>query len=133
MSDHIPNGFAAITPYLLVEDAKGFIEFAKEALGASVRMAHFNEEKRLVHGELELEGCVIELGQPQGEFEPTRTNLHVFVEDPDARWARAVEHGATSLYEVTDHEYGERSGGVADAWGNQWYFAKVVDQDKRGR
>ncbi len=133
MSAHIPKGFAAITPYLLLHDAVGFIKFAQQALGATQRMANFDDDGRLTHAELELAGCVLEIGQPKGDFEPTRTALHVFVEDPDTIWKNAVEHGATPLYEVTDHPYGERSGGVADAWGNQWYFACVTDADARDK
>ncbi len=130
MSDHIPTGFHAVTPYLLLADPKGFIEFAKAGLGATERFASY-DDGRLQHGELTLYGCVLELGQPQGDFAATKSSFHVFVEDPDAAFARAVEHGATALYEVKDHDYGERSGGVQDPFGNQWYFAKVIDAEKR--
>lgn len=132
MADHIPRGFHAVTPYLLLEDPRGFMEFARNGLGATERFADFDDNGRLTHGELVLLGCVLELGQPQPKFEPSRMNFHVFVEDPDAAHARAIEHGAESLYEVQDHPYGERSGGVQDAWGNQWYFAKVIDHEARG-
>lgn len=30
---------------------------------------------------------------------------------------------ATSLWAPENKPYGERSGGVTDAWGNQWYIA----------
>ena len=131
MSDHIPSGFAAVTPYLLLDDPDGFIAFAIAGLGATERFVSRDDAGRVVHGELTLHGCVLELGQPQGDFVATRMNFHVFVPDPDAAWAQAIEHGASALYEVTNHEYGERSGGVADAWGNQWYFAAVIDHEKR--
>src|SRR5690554_6121373 len=98
MTNHIPKGFSAVTPYLLLADPVGFIEFAQKALGATKRMAQFDDDGRLVHAEIEVEGCPIEMGQPQGDFEPTRTALHVFVEDPDAVWKKAVEQGrATSI------------------------------------
>lgn len=71
------------------------------------------------------------MGQPPGDFVPSRTGLHVFVEAPDAAWEKAVEHGATPMYEVTNPPYGERSVDVADSWGNQWYFAKLIDADAR--
>ncbi len=55
----------------------------------------------------------------------------IYVEDPDAAWSQAIEAGATPLYEVIDHDYGERSGGVIDPCGNRWFFAAVTDQQKR--
>ena len=51
--------------------------------------------------------------------------------DPDAVFARALEAGGEQLYEVTDHDYGERSGGVRDPFGNSWYLARVTDMAKR--
>lgn len=127
---HAPDGFQTITPYFLLEDWKGFLDFAERGLGATIGQTH-EAEGRLVHGEFEVHGSVLEIGQPQGNFEPTRMSLHVFVENPDVAWKQAVDAGATALYEVADHPYGERSGGVADAWGNQWYFAKVIDHKAR--
>ena len=128
---HLPKGFSAVTVYLLLEDPDGFLEFARAGLGATERFIGRDDNGRMTHGEISIEGCVIELGQPGGDFQPSRTSLHIFVEDPDAVVDRAVAAGATLLYAVTDHDYGERSGGVADAWGNQYYFARVIDHAKR--
>ncbi len=130
MPSHIPAGFAAVVPYLHIQDPKGFFDFAREGLGATVRAEHY-DDGRLVHGEIELLGCIIELGQPSDPSSTTNIALHVFVRDPDAAYQRAIEAGATSVYEVRDHPYGERSGGVADRWGNQWYFACVTDHEAR--
>jgi len=41
----------------------------------------------------------------------------------DAAHERALKAGATSLSEPKDQFYGERNGGVMDAWGNHWYVA----------
>lgn len=131
MSTHIPTGFAPITPYFLLEDPDAFVAFAKAGLGATERMLHRDDDGRVVHAELDVFGSVIELGQPRAEFPKSRMALHVFVPDPDAAYARALAAGAKSLYEVQGHEYGERSGGVEDAFGNQWYFAAVTDAAKR--
>lgn len=128
---HIPAGFSAVVPYLLLDRADAFLAFAGSALGATERMVARDATGRLVHAEIVVEGCVIELGQPNGPFTPTRTHLHIFVADPDAAVARALAAGATLLYPVTDHEYGERSGGVSDPWDNQYYFAAVIDPTRR--
>jgi PhnB protein len=44
----------------------------------------------------------------------------------DAWYRRAVEAGATPLHEPADQPYGDRSGGVRDAFGNQWYIATHI-------
>ena len=51
------------------------------------------------------------------------TAFHVFVEDADATFARAIAAGATSMGDPEDRPYGERSGFVRDAYGNHWYIS----------
>lgn len=131
MPDAAPAGFHSVTPYLLLDDADEFLEFARTALGAEIRSLHHDDDGRLVHGEFAVCGSVLEIGEPKGDPRRTRCSFHVFVDDPDTAWARAVEAGATPLYEVTDHDYGERSGGVADPWDNHWYLARVIDAKAR--
>jgi uncharacterized glyoxalase superfamily protein PhnB len=53
--------------------------------------------------------------------------LHVYVDDCDAAYRRALEAGAVTLMgalgEPADRPYGERSAYVEDAFGNYWYIA----------
>lgn len=127
---HIPEGFHAVTPFLTVERGREYMAFLTEAFGATERFAQY-EDNQLRHGEVVVLDCVIELGTPKGDFTPTRSNFHVFVPDPDAAMQRALDAGCEQVYPMTDHDYGERSGGVKDPWGNQWYIAKVIDPVSR--
>jgi uncharacterized glyoxalase superfamily protein PhnB len=49
--------------------------------------------------------------------------FHVYVEDVDAAFQRALAAGATSLGEPADRPYGERAGFVRDPFGNHWFIA----------
>ncbi len=49
--------------------------------------------------------------------------IHLYVEDADATYRTAVEAGGVSLREPADQFYGDRSGAVKDAFGNQWWIA----------
>jgi PhnB protein len=53
--------------------------------------------------------------------------IHLYVEDVDATYRRALEAGATSVREPADQFYGDRSGGVKDRFGNQWWIATHVE------
>jgi uncharacterized glyoxalase superfamily protein PhnB len=75
---------------------------------------------------------MIETSDGSEQWTPTPCALHVYVEDPDAAYNRAVAAGATGLYEPTDHEYGERSGAVRDQFGNNWYIASYLGNDSAG-
>ena len=48
---------------------------------------------------------------------------HVYVEDTDATWRRALESGATSLEAPREMPYGDRRAMVRDRWGNTWQIA----------
>jgi uncharacterized glyoxalase superfamily protein PhnB len=130
---HVPHGFSAVTSYLCVEDAEGFLRFVQEAFGAPTTLVTRDPDGRIRHAEFSIEGVPVECSEARPPRSPTRTGFHVFVADPDAAHARALAAGATETYPVTVHPYGERSGGVRDRWGNDWYLAAVVDAAARAK
>lgn len=130
-SSHIPTGFQTITPYLSLKDAAGFVTFCEQAFGAELLRSAKDESGTLNHTEIRIAGAILELAEVRPGKQPTRMAFHVFVPDADAAYARAVSAGATSTYPVATHPYGERSGGVVDAWGNDWYLATQVDAAAR--
>ena len=70
--NHIPPGFASVTPYLHVKDASGFLEFLQQAFGAEVTMDH-REGGAIVHAELRIAGSVLEVSEARTEWPPTRS------------------------------------------------------------
>jgi PhnB protein len=123
----IPEGYRTVTPYLIVEDAPGLIEFMKRGLGATERMRMGAPDGKIGHAEMQVGDSVIMLSSAMGEFKPTTTMLHLYVEDADAMYRKALDAGATSVQEPKDQFYGDRSAGVRDAFGNQWYVATHVE------
>ncbi len=53
--------------------------------------------------------------------------LHVYVEDVDEVFDRALRAGATSLRAVKDHFYGDRSGQFEDPFGHRWSVASHIE------
>ncbi len=68
-----------------------------------------------------------------GELPPGKpalaTALYLYVPDVDAVYARAVAAGGVSIMAPMDMFYGDRNGGVTDAWGNQWWIATHVEDE----
>jgi len=52
--------------------------------------------------------------------------LMVRVSDIDATYARALAHGATSVSEPTDYEYGERQAQIRDIAGHAWTLTQTI-------
>jgi PhnB protein len=53
--------------------------------------------------------------------------MHVYVEDVDAVFQRAIDAGAKVTAELEDKFYGDRSGGFEDPFGHQWHVASHVE------
>jgi uncharacterized glyoxalase superfamily protein PhnB len=122
----IPDGYHTVTPYLILEDAPAFIEFAKAALGATERTRHLGGDGRIMHAEIQIGDSVVMLGDASEAFQARPAMLHLYIEDVDAGYKRATEAGAISVREPADQEYGDRSAGVRDRWGNEWWLATHI-------
>ncbi len=121
-----PAGFRSVTPYLIAQDGVALIDFVKETFGAEELHRGIGSAGG-IHAEIRIGDSMLMIGGgiPSREFKaaPKTHGLHVYVEDADAVYQRALDAGATSIQPPTDHEYGERSGSVKDAVGNHWYIA----------
>jgi uncharacterized glyoxalase superfamily protein PhnB len=53
--------------------------------------------------------------------------LYLYVPNVDAAYQRALKAGATSVMEPADQFYGDRSAGVKDAVGNQWFLGTHIE------
>jgi uncharacterized glyoxalase superfamily protein PhnB len=115
---------AAVTPYVMVQDIEPAIAFAKQVFGA--REAHRSVGSAGgIHCRLHIGDSVVFFGGavPGEPVKPRLLGLHVYVEDADAVYRRALEAGGVSLGPVADRPYGERAGFVRDPAGNHWYIA----------
>ena len=120
----IPDGYTAITPYLLVEGAAEFIAFMPSAFNAVERRRVPMPQGGIGHAEVEIDGAVLMVADAfPPDFPATNSLLHLYVGDVDTTYARAVEAGATSIAEPSDESYGDRMARVLDPCGNQWIIA----------
>lgn len=122
-----PDGYHAITPYLVVERAAKLIDFLAEVFDAEEIERFAAPGDRIGHAELRIGDSVVMLGDARGGHAPMQAMLYVYVDDVDARYQRALAAGATAVQPPTDQFYGDRSGGVKDAFGNMWWIATRIE------
>jgi len=130
----IPEGYSSITPYLMVQDAAGAIEFYKKVFGATERL-RLPAEDRIAHAELEIGDSVIMLADECPErnaLSPqsvggTPVCLHLYVKDCDDVFASAIAAGAKEIRPVENQFYGDRSGMFTDPFGHKWNVATHVE------
>jgi PhnB protein len=82
---------------------------------------------RIGHAEVRIGDSVVMMGDARGEHAPMQAMLYVYVDDVDATYQRALAAGAATVQPPTDQFYGDRSGGVKDAFGNMWWIATRIE------
>jgi PhnB protein len=122
-----PDGYHAVTPYLVVDGAARLIDFLEEVFDAEQVERLAAPENRIGHAEVRIGDSVVMLGDAHGEHKPMQMMLYVYVDDVDATYQRAVAAGAVSVQAPVDQFYGDRSGGVKDAFGNVWWIATHIE------
>jgi uncharacterized glyoxalase superfamily protein PhnB len=125
MPANVREGFTTVTPYVWVPD-RGLADFLVRVFDA-VETRVDEGGRHGTHRELRIGDSMLMLGEgAPGEIVPGRSMaFHVFVDDVDAVYAKALAAGAEPLGDPADRPYGERSGYVK-AYGNFWYIASPL-------
>jgi PhnB protein len=135
MAKPIPDDYPRVTPYLYIDGAGAAIDFYCSVLGARERMRMAGPDGRVGHAELELGDSMIMLADQNPDMDVrgpraiggTPMSLHVYVEDADGVFDRAIQAGAKALRSVEDQFYGDRSGQFEDPFGHRWNVATHVE------
>ena len=131
----IPDGYHAITPYLVVKGAARAIDFYKKVFGAREKFRMEGPGGTIAHAELEIGDSVIMLADenPQhGALSPgtvggTPVSIMLYVEDVDRIAEKLAKAGAKTLRPVQDMFYGDRSGGFEDPFGHRWHVSTHIE------
>jgi uncharacterized glyoxalase superfamily protein PhnB len=128
----IPEGFNTLTPHLVVKGASKAIDFYNKAFGAEeIRRVSGPDGKSIMHAELKIGNSRLMLVDEFPEMNArgpesiggTPVTIHMFVEDADAVFNRAVDAGALVRMPLADMFWGDRYGVLADPFGHLWSIA----------
>jgi len=142
----VPDGYHTITPALTIRDAERAIEFYKQAFGAKQRGGVARgPDGKVMHAELTIGDSVIMMTDENpayGVLSPQSTGgssvqLHIYLDNVDEAFDRAVKAGATVTMPVADQFWGDRYGQLKDPFGHKWSIATHIadlseDEMKRG-
>jgi PhnB protein len=127
----IPAGHHTVTPYLAIKNAAKALEFYKTAFGATETYRLMMPDGRLGHAEIRLGDSMIMISDEFPEYGGNApetlggspVSLHLYVEDVDAFFNKALAAGAKERKPVMDQFYGDRSGQLEDPFGHLWWVA----------
>jgi PhnB protein len=130
----IPEGFHTITPTLICDGAAAAIDFYVRAFGAVELDRAAGPDGKIMHAMIQIGDSRIMLGDefPEMGCRAPRTiggtpvSLHLYVEDADAFYERAIAAGATATMPICDAFWGDRYGRLLDPFGHDWAIATHV-------
>lgn len=131
----IPEGYHTATPYLIVKGGADAIEFYKKAFGAKESFRMMRPDGRVGHAEIKIGDSVIMLADEHPEIGArspqtiggSPISIHLYVEDVDAVFDKAIAAGAKVQRPLQDQFYGDRTGGLLDPFGHAWYVATHIE------
>jgi uncharacterized glyoxalase superfamily protein PhnB len=127
-SHYKPANYSTVSPYLIVNGADATIDFLKLVFGA-IELRRFPDESgKLMHAEVRIDDTVIMLADPAPpDWPPISSYVHIYVQDVDATYRKAMEAGAVSVQEPVKKQDEDKRGGVKDAGGTTWWIATKVE------
>jgi uncharacterized glyoxalase superfamily protein PhnB len=121
---NIPEQYNQLMPYLIISRAAEFLTFSKDVFGATEQLIVPKPDGSVMHAELRIGSTVIMFADANEDHKATSCGLCLLVESVDDVYKKAISHGATSLLEPEDKEYG-RSAGFQDSFGNTWWLMEM--------
>ena len=131
----IPDGYASLTPYLMVRGAAQAIDYYKKVFGATERLRMPGPGGMIFHAELQVGDSVLMLAdEHQGTVMKgpltvggSPVTLHLYLDNVDETFAKAIAAGATQIRPLQNQFYGDRSGMLRDPFGHIWNLGTHVE------
>jgi len=130
----IPDGMHSVTPHLICAGAADAIEFYKKAFGAVEEARLPGPGGRIMHAMIRIGDSAVMLVDEMPEWcalgpkalKGSPVTIHLYVENADATFERAVKAGAKVTMPLEDQFWGDRYGKLEDPFGHHWSVATHV-------
>jgi uncharacterized glyoxalase superfamily protein PhnB len=128
----VPEGYHTVTAFMIVKDAREVMDFYSRAFGAETVMRMPGPDgKSTMHAEMRIGDSMLMLcdENPNWNTKSAATlggspvSLHLYVNDADAAFKRAVQAGCTVTMPIQDAFWGDRYGKLRDPFGYEWGIA----------
>ena len=117
---------STVSVYLIAYDAPRVIDFIRDVFAGEVLLRHDREDGTVQHATLAIDESTIMIADGSEEMPHFPAWLHVYVDDVDATYQLALDHGAVSVREPQDEPDGDRRAAVRDSSGNVWWIGAPV-------
>lgn len=133
MPKAIPDGYHAVTPYLVMSNASAAIEFYKKALGATEVFRMPMPGGKVGHAELQIGNSRVMLADAPPDQKTAKQlggspmSLCIYTENVDALADRFVSAGGKVVRPLQNQFYGDRTGMFTDPEGFTWSLMQHIE------
>lgn len=124
----IPQGYSAITPWVISDDTRRFLSFIERAFGATTIAIVDSPDGGVGHAEAKIGEAILMAFDAPANAVGRPAFLRLFVEDASKAYANALAAGASAVTEPTLLAFGDRVGRVRDPFGNIWWLQERVEE-----
>lgn len=121
-----PDGYNAVSPYLIVDGAQRTIAFLVAVFDAEPLRRIPGEGDTLAHGEVRIDDTVLMFCDAVEGWPAQPAHVHVYVRDVDATYRRALAAGAVAVQEPVQKDDADRRGGFRDPGGTTWWVGQQI-------
>lgn len=131
----IPDNWTSVTPHIICRDCAAALDWYATVFGATeIETMLMPDGKTIMHATMKIGDSIVMLADEMPDWEAhsplqlggSPVGLHLYVEDADAVYDRAIEHGANGVMPPMDAFWGDRYGKVIDPYGHHWSIATHV-------
>ncbi|HMJ70456.1 MAG TPA: VOC family protein [Cyclobacteriaceae bacterium] len=125
----IPEGYTAVTPWIISPNSARVISFMQNAFGAEEIPGSrtLSPEGKIVHVEVKVGDAVVMLFDSAGSWPSTPAFIRLFVDNCESAYQTAIKAGARAVTKPTMLAFGDKVGRVADPFGNLWWLQEHVE------
>lgn len=114
-----------VSAYIMAYEAPRVIDFMRDVLGGEVLLRLDRDDGTIMHASVNIGGSTVMISDGSQQYPSFPVWMHVYVDDVDATYTKALEWGAEPIEAPASKPDGDRRGGVKDKSGNIWWFAAV--------
>ena len=125
-----PEGYNSFSPYFIVDNAAGFLEFLVSVFGGEEkRVFKHPQSNSIVHAEVLIDDSIVMLSNSTEHFPAYNMVLHLYHKDCEEVYKNAIDYGCEG-YEPPVRKEGELDirGTFIDPWGNMWSVGTQLDE-----
>jgi len=126
----IPDGYTAVTPWIISPSTVDLIAFLTAAFDAQEipNSRITNDEGIIIHVVVKIGDALVMLFDSREGWDPTPAFLNLYVPNVQSTYEKALQWGAQSVTDITTLWFGEKVCRLLDPVGNLWWISERVEE-----